>query len=89
MIINLINFNDVLNFSFFMAFFLFSGGFLLINLLRKFKENHNVNFLKINALQLFYVKNAIFAYIRTLENLEKNLFLFILNKNKKVKNREC
>jgi len=50
--------------------------------------------LKINALQFFYVKNAIFTYIRniknlenlenleSLESLEKKLFLFILNKNK-------
>ena len=74
---------------------MFSGGFLLINLLRKFKENQNFNLLKINALLFFHVKNAIFEYIITtknlddLDDLEKKLFLFILNKNKKVKNREC
>ena len=77
---------------------MFSGGFLLLKLPCNFKENWNINLLKINTLQFFYVKNAIFVYIRTPKNsgepgnpknLEKNLFLFILNKNKNVKNREC
>ena len=49
---------------------MFSGGFLLIKLQSNFKENQNFNLLKINALQLFYVKNSIFVYIITIKNMK-------------------